>query len=63
MTTASFLTPEMPVLLPRCDGGEQRARSSHGGIRGHETVPMSAQVSYHWVTAGCPVGMGMEPAM
>jgi len=43
-------------LIPCCG----RARSSHGGIRGHETVPMSAQVSYHWVTASRPVGIGME---
>src|SRR5450755_1852575 len=46
-------------LIPCCG----RARSSHAGVRGHEKVPMSVEVSYHWVTASRPVGIGMESAM
>jgi hypothetical protein len=41
-------------LIPCCG----RAQSSHGGTRGHEKVPMSVEVSYHWVTASRPVGLG-----
>ena len=41
-------------LVPCCG----RARSGHGGIRGHEKVPMFAEVSYHWVTASRRRGKG-----